>query len=67
MMNALRLVDGVDLDLFEARTGLPLHVVKKELAEAESRGLIERDHKHLRPTLKGQRFLNDLLQVFLKD
>jgi len=67
MMNALRLIDGVDLELFEARTSLPVHVVKKELAEAESRGLIERDYRHLRPTLKGQRFLNDLLQVFLRD
>jgi putative oxygen-independent coproporphyrinogen III oxidase len=67
MMNALRLVEGVDLELFEARTGLALHAVKRELAEAESRGLIERDHKHLRPTLKGQRFLNDLLQIFLRD
>ena len=67
MMNALRLVDGVGLDLFEARTSLPLHAVTKELALAESRGLIERDHLGLRPTLKGQRFLNDLLQVFLRD
>jgi oxygen-independent coproporphyrinogen-3 oxidase len=65
MMNALRLIDGVDLELFEARTSLPVHSVKKELAQAESRGLLERDHRHLRPTLKGQRFLNDLLQIFL--
>ncbi|HWA14358.1 MAG TPA: radical SAM family heme chaperone HemW [Burkholderiales bacterium] len=66
MMNALRLTGGVDLDLFEARTSLPLHAVKNELAEAESRGLVERDHRRLRPTLKGQRFLNDLLQIFLE-
>jgi len=66
MMNALRLNRGVDLELFEARTSLPLHAVKKELATAEERGLIERDHLRLRPTLKGQRFLNDLLQIFLK-
>jgi oxygen-independent coproporphyrinogen-3 oxidase len=66
MMNALRLIDGADLELFEARTSLPLYSVKNELAEAESRGLIARDHQHLRPTLKGQRFLNDLLQIFLK-
>ena len=66
MMNALRLVDGFELALFAARTGLPVHVMRKELQEAESRGLIERDHLRLRPTLKGQRFLNDLLQIFLK-
>ena len=65
MMNALRLIDGFDLSLFTERTGLPLHALRKELQEAESRGLIERDHLRLRPTLKGQRFLNDLLQIFL--
>ncbi len=67
MMNALRLVNGFDLSLFAARTGLPLHARRKELQEAESRGLIERDHLRLQPTLKGQRFLNDLLQIFLRD
>jgi oxygen-independent coproporphyrinogen-3 oxidase len=44
-----------------------MHAVSKELQEAESRGLIERDHLRLRPTLKGQRFLNELLQIFLSD
>jgi putative oxygen-independent coproporphyrinogen III oxidase len=67
VMNALRLTDGFDLSLFAARTGLRSHVLRKELQEAESRGLIERDHVRLRPTLKGQRFLNDLLQIFLRD
>jgi len=65
MMNALRLTDGVELRMFEERTGLPLHVIARELKEAEAKGLIERDHLRLRPTLKGQRFLNDLLQIFL--
>jgi len=65
MMNALRLIDGFELSLFAERTGLPLHVLRKELQEAESKGLIERDHVRLRPTPRGQRFLNDLLQIFL--
>jgi oxygen-independent coproporphyrinogen-3 oxidase len=67
MMNALRLVSGFELSLFAARTGLSLHAVRKEMQEAELRGLIERDHLRLQPTLKGQRFLNDLLQIFLRD
>ena len=67
MMNALRLLSGFEVSLFAARTGLSLHAVRKELREAESRGLIERDHLQLQPTLKGQRFLNDLLQIFLRD
>jgi putative oxygen-independent coproporphyrinogen III oxidase len=66
-MNALRLIDGCDLSLFAARTGLPMHILRAPLQQAESRGLIERDHRRLRPTLKGQRFLNDLLQLFLRE
>jgi oxygen-independent coproporphyrinogen-3 oxidase len=37
----------------------------KQLDEAEHRGLIERDHLRIKPTPLGQRFLNDLLQIFL--
>jgi oxygen-independent coproporphyrinogen-3 oxidase len=66
MMNALRLTGGFDLSLFAARTGVSLLTLRRELQEAEARGLIERDHLRLQPTLKGQRFLNDLLQIFLR-
>jgi oxygen-independent coproporphyrinogen-3 oxidase len=66
MMNALRLTRGFELRLFPERTGLPLHVVARELQEAQDLGLIDRDHLRLWPTLKGQRYLNDLLQLFLK-
>jgi putative oxygen-independent coproporphyrinogen III oxidase len=65
MMNALRLIDGVELGLFEERTSLSFLRVQRQLASAEEKGLLERDHLRLRPTLKGQRFLNDLLQIFL--
>jgi putative oxygen-independent coproporphyrinogen III oxidase len=66
MMNALRLIDGVELGLFEERTSLSFLRVQKQLATAEAKGLLERDHLRMRPTLKGQRFLNDLLQIFLE-
>jgi len=66
MMNALRLTGGFEVALFSERTGLPLSVIQRELARAESQGLIERDLQRLWPTLKGQRFLNDLLSLFLK-
>ena len=65
MMNALRLIDGFELRLFAERTGLPVHALHKPLDTAERAGLIERDHLRVRPTLRGQRFLNDLLQIFL--
>jgi coproporphyrinogen III oxidase-like Fe-S oxidoreductase len=41
--------------------------VRKELDEAERRGLIERDHQRIAPTPLGRRFLNDLLALFLHD
>ncbi len=65
MMNALRLTQGFPLALFQERTGLPLAAVSTLMDEAERRGLIERDMVQMRPTELGQRFLNELLQVFL--
>jgi oxygen-independent coproporphyrinogen-3 oxidase len=67
MMNALRLVDGVPTSLFEERTGLALTAVLGPLEDAERAGLIERDHMTLRPSARGRRFLNDLLQGFLPE
>jgi oxygen-independent coproporphyrinogen-3 oxidase len=65
MLNALRLTEGVPVALFAERTGFPLTLVQKALDEAERRGLIVRDHQHIRPTPLGQRFLNDLQAIFL--
>jgi putative oxygen-independent coproporphyrinogen III oxidase len=65
MLNALRLNSGVAASLFAERTGLPLQVIRSELEQAESRGLLERDHQRMAPTRLGQRFLNDLLELFL--
>ncbi len=65
MMNLLRLTGGFESSLFAERTGLPLARIERELSEAEARGLLECDHVGIRPTQAGQRFLNDLLQLFL--
>lgn len=65
MLNALRLADGFDPNLFAERTGLTLNAIEKSLNEAEQKGLLYRDHKLIRPTELGQRFLNDLQQMFL--
>ena len=66
MMNALRLNGGFPASLFEERAGLPLVAVVRELDEAERRGLIARDHARISPSPLGRRFLNDLLQIFLR-
>jgi putative oxygen-independent coproporphyrinogen III oxidase len=65
MMNALRLNEGFDSVLFQERTSLPLLMIQRELADAEKRGLLFRDHRRIAPTKMGQRFLNDLLEIFL--
>jgi oxygen-independent coproporphyrinogen-3 oxidase len=65
MMNALRLNDGFESALFQERTSLPLLSVRRELEEAEKRGLLQRDLQRIAPTQLGQRFLNDLLEIFL--
>ncbi|HET7730369.1 MAG TPA: radical SAM family heme chaperone HemW [Usitatibacter sp.] len=65
MLNALRLVEGFRAALFTRRTGLPIAVVEPQLRAAEARGLLVRDHASIRPTARGQRFLNELLELFL--
>ncbi|MCG4452577.1 MULTISPECIES: radical SAM family heme chaperone HemW [unclassified Pseudomonas] len=65
LMNVLRLTDGVASTLFTERTGLPLTVLAAARAEAEQRGLLQRDPARLVATREGQLFLNDLLQHFL--
>jgi len=51
--------------LFEERTGLPLVVCASALERAHAQSLLETDTTRLKPTLRGQRFLNDLLELFL--
>ena len=65
MLNALRLAEGFELARFAERTGLPPSAIERPLAEAERRGLIERDLRYVRPTAHGYDFLSDLQALFL--
>ena len=65
MMNALRLTAGFDKSLFAERTGLPISHLARQLGVAHSRHLIEEDLLRVQPTALGQRFLNDLVALFL--
>jgi len=65
MMNALRLNDGVEVSLFQQRTGLSLQAIQAGLTAATQKGLITQDLKRIKPTALGQRYLNDLLALFL--
>lgn len=66
MMNALRLTDGVERRLFAERTGLPITTVATQLLQAVETGLMVDSAERLQATLKGQRFLNDLLASFVE-
>ncbi|KQQ33399.1 coproporphyrinogen III oxidase [Duganella sp. Leaf126] len=65
MLNTLRLRGGFDPNLFAERTGMSINAIEKTLNAAEAKGLIYRDYQVIRPTELGQRFLNDLQQMFL--
>ncbi len=67
MMNALRLKDGFELQRFAERTGLTLASIQKPLAEAEAKGLLQRDLARAWPTDKGFDFLSDLQGLFLNE
>ena len=62
-----RLVEGFPTALYGERTGLGLADILQPLERAESLGLIVRDAVHLRPTKKGQQYLNDLLALFVDE
>ncbi|PVV05618.1 MAG: YggW family oxidoreductase [gamma proteobacterium symbiont of Ctena orbiculata] len=64
MMNALRLSDGVEADLFSATTGLDLECMGEPLNGAIKKGLLYPVDGRLCPTPLGLRFLNDLIAIF---
>ena len=66
-LNALRLVEGFDEPMFEARTGQPWAAVPGKTA-ACGRGLLERTPAgRWAATGQGRLFLNDLQAMFLPD
>ena len=66
-MNTMRLCEGVPLASYQERTGLTVNSMLPQLASAEEKGFIDRDAITLRPTEHGQRFLNDMLTLFVPD
>lgn len=63
MMNALRLVDGVESELFEYRTGLGFDAIAGQVAESGDWGLMRTDRLAL--TTRGFRQLNGVVQRFM--
>ena len=67
MLNALRLVEGVPANLYFERTGLGLAEQEERLTEARRRGWLASSSDLIVPTEEGQRYLNDLLELFVPD
>lgn len=67
MLNGLRLTGGISLADFRATTGLDEAAIRPQLDTAAQRGWLTLDNGTLRPTEPGQRFLNDLITLFLPD
>ena len=69
MMNALRLTDGFSSTDFENNTGLTFEIMHKPLQLAKEKGLLRLDEANetmVAPTALGQRYLNELLQIFMQ-
>jgi putative oxygen-independent coproporphyrinogen III oxidase len=64
LLNALRLVDGVDAWLFALRAGQPLEAIGPARAAAVARGWLVPDAAVLRATPLGLERLNRLLELF---
>jgi oxygen-independent coproporphyrinogen-3 oxidase len=67
MLNALRLTAGFAAASFVARTGLAWDSVAAPLRAALDAGLLVRTAEGYRPSVRGLRFLNDLLLAFLPE
>jgi putative oxygen-independent coproporphyrinogen III oxidase len=65
MMNALRLNDGFDMALFTTTTGLAPATVMSILERLAREGLMEAAGTQWRATLRGQQYLNEVVQRFL--
>lgn len=65
MLNALRLKEGVPLELFFERTGFSYADISSKLVLARQKKLLTEDPSRLQATETGWRFLNELQTIFL--
>ena len=65
MLNTLRLTRGVPLQLFLERTGLSAEYLEPVLRQARAKKLMVEEENLLCATPLGQRFLDDLVAMFL--
>ena len=66
LLNALRLKDGFDPNVFKERTGIDWPFHSQEVQGAIADGLLDASPTRICTTELGWRFLDELLQRFLK-
>ena len=64
-MNTLRLYQPISYQLFTERTGLPIGYVDKQIKYAAQENFIDYDEQSLWLTAFGQKYLNNVIEVFL--
>ncbi len=67
MLNAMRLKNGVDENLFFETTGLLLSQINHALEKCYQRGLLINKEKIIQPTEIGFQFLNEILNEFMDE
>lgn len=65
LMNALRLQEGFDLNLFEQRTGYSLDTISDGIQQAINKGLLIQQGSQIKTTDQGSLFLNEILAFFM--
>jgi len=65
MLNALRLKQGVPMNILTERTGLMWAQVEPLVQQARNRGWLIQENQRIAATTQGWYFLNDVLELFL--
>lgn len=65
LLNVLRMAEGFSIEAFETATGLGFEHIQKQVSSLQTQALLSFDNDHIRPTEKGQQFLNSVLEAFL--
>jgi putative oxygen-independent coproporphyrinogen III oxidase len=67
MMNAMRLLDSISLQVFSERTGLNMEQLIAILQMAKQKELLTYTEQEIMLTDLGRRYLNDVLELFLTE
>ncbi len=65
LLNALRIKNGIDVNMFERRTGLRMKAATRSLAGPIAQDLLQISGNRIRCTEKGYRFIDEILQQLL--